>query len=476
VHKIFSFAFIAITIPYVAFGDTINILMQEDNMDYSEFIKNASNVVPSQKQLRWFDMEFYAFIHFTVNTFTDLEWGTGKEDPSIFNPYKLDCDQWVDTIKSAGMKGMILTAKHHDGFCLWPSRYTEHSIKNSPYKSGKGDIVLEAAKACEKGGIKFGFYLSPWDRNCQYYGTDKYNDYFKAQLTELLTGYGPIFHVWFDNACQEGPDGKKQKYDFLEYFELIHKYQPDATIFNDKGPDVRWCGNEAGSPRVSEWAVVPKELVTYAQTQANGSLEEGSLDYLFNRDQNIGNFSNIKYSKGLCFCPSEYDMSIRKGWFYHEKEEPHSLERLFTTYLNTVGANACLNLNIPPNREGLFDIKDVQRCRELGDLIKSEFAYNIAREAVVEEIDLPSPTQKCIDITFKEEKLIKYVVLKEDISKGQRVETFLLCTSKDKIRPRYEGTTIGHKKICLINKKTDFLRIHIVAARGDVHLLPVEVY
>lgn len=170
-------------------------------MDYSEFIKNASNVVPSQKQLRWFDMEFYAFIHFTVNTFTDLEWGTGKEDPSIFNPYKLDCDQWVDTIKSAGMKGMILTAKHHDGFCLWPSRYTEHSIKNSPYKSGKGDIVLEAAKACEKGGIKFGFYLSPWDRNCQYYGTDKYNDYFKAQLTELLTGYGPIFHVWFDNAC-----------------------------------------------------------------------------------------------------------------------------------------------------------------------------------------------------------------------------------------------------------------------------------
>ena len=199
-----------------------------------DYIKAAARVVPSEKQLRWFEMEQYAFVHFGVNTFTDREWGDGTELEFIFNPEKLDCDQWVSAIKSAGLKGLVLTAKHHDGFCLWPSKYTEHSVKNSPCKK---DIVKEASEACRRGGIKFGFYLSPWDRNSKLYGTPEYNDYFCNQLTELLTNYGEIFYVWFDNACGEGENGKKQIYDFPRYFELIHKLQPNAVIFNDFGPE-----------------------------------------------------------------------------------------------------------------------------------------------------------------------------------------------------------------------------------------------
>lgn len=186
-------------------------------MNIKDALSMAVSVTPSKRQQQWFDTEFYAFIHFGVNTFTNQEWGNGNEDEKIFNPEKLDCDQWVEAIKSAGMKGMVLTAKHHDGFCLWPSKYTEHSVKNSPWRGGKGDLVAEAAEACRKGGIKFGIYLSPWDRNSQYYGTEEYNDYYCNQLTELLTNYGPIFHFWFDGACGEGPNGKKQVYDYDRY-------------------------------------------------------------------------------------------------------------------------------------------------------------------------------------------------------------------------------------------------------------------
>ena len=292
-----------------------------------EFLKEAAHVVPSKRQLDWFEMERYAFVHYGVNTYTDREWGEGTEDEKIFNPTALDCDQWVEAVKSAGLKGLILTAKHHDGFCLWPSKYTEHSVKNSPYK---GDVVREAAEACKRGGIKFGFYLSTWDRNSKYYGTPEYNDYFCNQLTELLTGYGDIFCVWFDNACGEGENGKKQEYDFPRYFELIRKYQPNAVIFNDFGPDTRWCGNEAGEARHAEWAVVPSELCFYSevQTGAGPMAEDGSLSYMYNTNREIGTMPNILYSKGLVFAPAEIDMSIRPGWFWHENEEPHSLERL----------------------------------------------------------------------------------------------------------------------------------------------------
>ncbi len=451
------------------------------------FLKEAARVQPSQKQLEWFDMESYAFIHFGINTFTGREWGCGDEPESLFNPAKLDCGQWAKAVKSAGMKGMVLTAKHHDGFCLWPSRCTEHSVKNSPYR---GDVVREAAEACREHGLKFGFYLSPWDRNSPYYGTPEYNDYFCSQLTELLTGYGDIFYVWFDNACGEGPNGKRQVYDFPRYISLIRKYQPNALIFNDFGPDVRWCGNEAGVPRHAEWAAVPSELCPYAPVQTGpGPLSgEGSLSYLYNTEDDIGSMHQILYSRGLAFVPSEIDTSIRPGWFWHAEEDPLPLERLFQIYLASVGSNACLHLNVPPNREGLFDRKDVQRLEEFGALLKKEFGSPIS--AKVEKVPGCPPTQPQYTILFDQPvKAVKYVILSEDIEQGQRVEAFRITKNDERIAS-YEGTCIGRKRICTLqdpfanqNPLTDTslpdirsLTVHITAARDEVHVKDIQIF
>ncbi|MBE5760504.1 MAG: alpha-fucosidase [Clostridiales bacterium] len=455
-----------------------------------EFLKTAAAVKPSQRQLDWFDVGFYAFIHFGVNTFTDREWGLGNEDEGIFNPQKLNCDQWVAAAKSAGMKGLILTAKHHDGFCLWPSKFTEHSVKNSPIKR---DIVREAADACRRGGIKFGFYLSPWDRNSKYYGTEEYNDYFCNQLTELLTGYGDIFCVWFDGACGEGPNGKKQVYDFDRYIKLIRQYQPGAVIFNDAGPDVRWVGNEAGKARYAEWAVVPCELCFRSQVQTGPApmAELGSLEYMYNTDKDIGSVNNIMYSKGLAFTPSEIDMSIRPGWFWHEYEEPHSLERLFRTWLTSYGANACLNLNLPPNRDGFIDERDVKRLKELGELIKKEFGSPI--KANVKKAGDTPVTQPKYEITFETDvRDIKYVEIMEDIAKGQRIETFRIIadTQSGAQYPLYQGTCVGNRKICVLkdpfedqnpllrDKEDSFkkLTVFVTSARDEVFIKGIKVY
>ncbi len=447
-------------------------------------------MLPSQKQLDWFDMGMYAFIHFGPNTFTGREWGQGTESPEVFNPEKLDCDQWVEAIQAAGMKGMVLTAKHHDGFCLWPSKYTEHSVKNSPFH---GDVVRQAADACRRGGIKFGFYLSPWDRNSKYYGTEQYNDYFCNQLTELLTEYGDIFYVWFDNACGEEPDGRRQVYDFPRYIELIRKYQPDALIFNDFGPDIRWCGNEAGAARHSEWAVVPGELCPFSDRQTGpGPMErEGSLSYLYNTDQEIGTMPNILYSKGLVFAPAEINMSIRKGWFWHQEEEPHSLERLFRTYLTSVGANACFHLNIPPNRDGLIDARDVRRLEEFGDLIRKEFGREIRAET--EKVPGEPPTQPVYRLRFEAPvSELKYVVLREDLSRGQRVESFRITAEFEGGGqfPLYQGTCIGNRRICVLQdpfalqnplidrsgKAVAELSIQVTAARDQVFMKEIRVF
>ena len=461
-------------------------------MELECFLKEAASVKPSARQQAWFDTGFYAFVHFTVNTYTDLEWGLGNEDEAIFNPVELDCDQWVEAVKSAGMKGLILTAKHHDGFCLWPSAYTEHSVKNSPWKDGKGDVVKECAEACKRGGIKFGVYLSPWDRNSPYYGTEAYNDYYCNQLTELLTNYGELFMIWFDGACGEGPNGKKQVYDFPRYIELIRKYQPNACIFNDFGPDVRWCGNEAGKARRAEWAVVPSELCFRAEVQTGaGPLAEGAdLTFMYNDDQNIGELHNILYSKGLVFAGSEIDMSIRKGWFWHQNEEPHSLERLFGTWLTSYGANACLNLNVPPDRDGLIDERDVQRLRELGDLIRRELGSPIP--AQVRQLGSPR-TQPRYEICFEEPvRTIRYVEIREDIAHGQRIETFQIIadTRSGAQFPLYQGTCVGNRKICvlqnpfgeqnplLIDEKdhVEKLTLFVTAARDEVLLKEIKVY
>lgn len=454
------------------------------------YIKEAANVRPSQKQLDWFAMEYYAFIHFGPNTFTDKEWGDGSEDPSIFNPAELNCDQWVEAIKAAGMKGMVLTAKHHDGFCLWPSKYTEHSVKNSPFKR---DIVREASEACKRGGIKFGFYLSPWDRNSKYYGTPEYNDYFCNQLTELLTEYGDIFYVWFDNACGEGPNGKKQVYDFPRYFDLIRKYQPNALIFNDFGPDIRWCGNEAGNARHAEWAVIPSELCHYSkiQTGPGPMADQGDLSWIYNTEKELGTMANILYSKGLTFTPAEINMSIRPGWFWHQEENPHSLERLFKTYLLSVGANSCFHLNLPPTKDGLIDERDVQRLKELKDLLDSEFKNEIPFKLIKDEA-APS-TQPYYRLILKEPvKDIKYIVLQEDIAKGQRVESLRVTAdfSSGNQYPIYQGTCIGNKKICQLqdpfagqnplqddtNETISEVQIKITAARDEVFLKSIKLY
>jgi len=444
--------------------------------DVKNFLEAAGRVKPSQRQLDWLDIGIYGFIHFGVNTFTDREWGLGSEDPAIFDPKELDCDQWVAAARSAGMKGLILTAKHHDGFCLWPSKYTEHSVKNSPFRGGKGDVVRELSDACRRGGIKFGFYLSPWDRNSPLYGTDAYNDYYKAQLTELLTGYGDIFMVWFDGACGEGPNGRKQEYDFPGYIELVRKYQPNACMFNDFGPDVRWIGNESGTARFAEWAVMPVELTYRAEVQTGpGPLyEEGALGHVYNTQPELGAISNILPSSGLCFCPAETDMSIRNGWFWHAEEEPHSLERLRHTYMTSAGGNSALNLNIPPDRRGLIDERDVKRLKELGDWLRSAFGNAINGEKTV-----TGPAHRPVyEISFPEKRRVGYIVLGEDIAEGQRVETFIVSCRDEygQWSAVYNGTTIGNRRIVKINKNTDAVQVKITFARGDVSLKNISVY
>ena len=442
-------------------------------MEYREFLKSAAHVVPSERQMNWFDTEFYGFIHFTVNTYTDLEWGLGNEPESIFNPTELDCDEWVEAAKSAGIKGLILTAKHHDGFCLWQTKTTEHCVRNSPFRDGKGDIVRECADACKRGGVKFGVYLSPWDRNSKYYGSDAYNDFYCEQLTELLTGYGELFMVWFDGACGEGPNGKKQVYDFPRYIELIRKYQPNACIFNDHGPDVRWVGNEAGKPRRAEWAVVPTDLCYRSEPQTGKGPLTGDISYLYNPEECIGDLNVIQYATALAFCGSEVDMSIRPGWFYHEREEAHSLERLFRTYLDSCGANACFNLNIPPMPNVRFHPNDIARLKELGDALKNAFGEDKEVSFETETIPMESDTQCRLFLRLPQKTKIAYVKLRENIAEGQRVESFRILADG---RAVYRGYTVGHNKICPVNAEAYTVEIFVTSARDTVNFRDITIY
>jgi len=447
-------------------------------LDERTFWQQAASVKPSARQLAFMQRPFYAFVHFSPNTYTGLEWGDGTEDPALFNPTELDCDQWVAAIKAAGMDGLVLTAKHHDGFCLWPSKYTAHSVKSSPWRGGKGDVVREAAEACRRGGIRFGFYLSPWDRNCPLYGTAAYNDYYKAQLTELLTEYGDIFYVWFDGACGEGPNGKKQVYDFDGYIQLVRKYQPDACIFHDFGPDIRWVGNESGAARHAEWMVVPHELCPHAPAQTQGPLVPGSLRGIYNTWPDLGSREIIQHAQGLVFCPAETDMSIRPGWFYHPEEEPHSLQRLLHTYLTSVGGSCTFHLNIPPMPNGRFDPRDVQRLQELGDALRSAFGTPLCPDAPVHRTAI-SDTQSIFRVELPEECSIRYVTLSEDIARGQRVERFLIReTGNDNpFGIWHHGTTIGSRRICDLGgaRNARALEVVILAARAPVESLRITL-
>ncbi len=438
-------------------------------------------IKPSSRQLAFQELEFYAFVHFTVNTFKNKEWGDGKESPSIFNPTQFDPEQWCSAIKSAGMRGLILTCKHHDGFCLWPSKFTNHSISSSPYKNGKADIVADVSHACKKFGLKFGIYLSPWDRNSKLYGQGKaYDDYFINQLTELLTNYGPVFSVWFDGACGEGPNGKKQIYDFPRYYEVIRKLQPQACI-SVCGPDVRWCGNEAGHCREAEWSVVPlrtKDTEIIKEKSQQDDSQEFRQRKISACDEDLGSRTALENEKDLIWYPAEVNTSIRPGWFYHPEEDNgvRPLSELIDIYYKSVGGNATFLLNIPPTPLGLFHQNDVQRLKEIGDYLNKAFGKSIAK--------LDFPTYEHHENAFLyhlsfDEAEIRHVVLQEDISKSQRVESFTLEINQNgKWESFYNGKVIGYKKIIRLENpvKSGQIRIKILDCRLEPVLKSIAVY
>lgn len=468
-----------------------------------EWIKEAARIAPSARQMVWQELEFYSFIHFGVNTFTGKEWGLGDEDPGIFHPTAFDAKQWVDVCKSAGMRGLILTCKHHDGFCLWPSDHTDHSVKNSPWKGGNGDIVKEVSDACREGGIRFGVYLSPWDRHDPRYGTSEYNDYFKAQLRELLTGYGDVFCVWFDGACGEGPNGVRQVYDWDGYYEVIRELQPSAVI-NVCGPDVRWCGNEAGHCRESEWSVVPAILQDIEKIQEQSQQEDdGEFARRIRSDnENLGGRDVIRDADKLIWYPAEVNTSIRPGWFYHASEDDRvkSLEQLLHVYFQSVGGNATFLLNLPPDRRGLIHENDAARMAELGKYLASTFECDLASgvQVTASEIrdedhgagrivdgnkltfwcPMEGTEQAAIEVDLGEERTFDTLVLKEHIPSGQRIEKFRLeYLQQDVWKRLYEGTVVGYKRICRFPEATArHVRLIIEESRWYPTLSAFEVY
>lgn len=419
---------------------------------------NVVEPIPSNRQKIWQEMEYYAFIHFNMNTFTNKEWGYGDESPSTFNPTSLDTDQWAEVIKNSGMKGIIITAKHHDGFALWPSNYTSHSVKNSPWKNGEGDLIKDLEKSCRKFGLKLGIYLSPWDRNHPDYGTKKYISYFRNQLTELLTNYGEIFEVWFDGA--NGGSGfyggtneirkvdKKTYYDWENTHKIIRELQPNAVIFSDAGPDIRWVGNEKGYANKTTWSNIYKD-----------SVYGGMPDYY--------KFSSGQ-ENGSHFIPTETDVSIRPGWYYHPEEDDKvkSLEKLIDIYFNSVGLNSSLLLNIPVDTRGLIHENDTKRLYELNNYIRNTFSNNFFMESKMYFNDTSHPIDKLIDnkistmcpfktklnnvieISLNENKIVDIFKISENINLGQRVKKFRLEALVNDIWVTIEeGTTIGSKRL-----------------------------
>lgn len=424
-------------------------------MAVKSYIKKANAVVPSKEQLEFMDTEFIAFVHYGMNTFTNTEWGSGREPVKYFKPADFSAKQWVKGIKSAKMNGLILTCKFSDGFCLWPSEYTEHSVKNSPWLDGEGDMVKELSEECKKEGIKFGIYLSPYDMHEPTFGTPAYNDFFVNQLTELCTNYGDIFCVWF-----ERDESGKQDYDWERYYQTIRKLQPNAMICNC-GPDIRWCGNHSGVGRLSEWSVVPKELINDAPAAL-----------LVQTD--LGSRKKIKKAKELVWYPAVMDMKMRPGWFFHDHETPNlqGLSTAVMSYFKSVGNNGTFILNVSPSHTGRIDKRDLEQLVTLGAQLELEFKENFTEGAEFtsngcsDELhsekfinsgksyfkSSPDNKKTVITVDMKEVRSIDKIVLAENIATGQQVEKFSLYYFYDKRWHRiYKGTTIGRKKICIIS-------------------------
>lgn len=451
--------------------------------------------VPSPQQLAWHRMELNAFIHFTTNTFTGREWGEGSESPSLFDPAALNAEQWVNTLKEAGFKGVILTAKHHDGFCLWPSQYTEHSVKASPWKGGTGDVVKDVSDACKKVGLKFGVYLSPWDRNHAEYGRPAYITYYRNQLKELFTNYGPVFEMWFDGANggsgYYGGANEARKingatyYDWPATLKLVRSIQPHVLFFSDAGPDLRWVGNERGVAGETNWNTI-------------------TPDTLFAGKPDIENLLNTGSENGTKWIPAEVDVSIRKGWFYHAEEDTlvKTPQQLLNIYLTSVGRGSTLLLNVPPDRRGLFHEKDVAALQGFRKLLDSEFKTNLARHAVAKASHFrgrnatfaaskvndgneetywatdDGVTTGTLEISMNQKKTVKYIVLQEYIKLGQRVKAFTVAVwSNGGWQTAVNGTTVGYKRILKIDPVvTDKVRITINDSKACPVLSNVALY
>ena len=432
----------------------------------------AARLVPTPQQLEWQQMELTAFLHFGINTFTGREWGDGKENPALFNPTDFDAEQWVRSLKEAGFKMAILTAKHHDGFCLWPTKTTGHSVAASPWKDGKGDVVRELRDACDKYGIKFGVYLSPWDRNASCYGdSPKYNEFFIEQLTELLTNYGEVHEVWFDGANGEGPNGKKQEYDWTAILSTIRRLQPRA-VTAIMGDDVRWVGNERGLGRETEWSATVLTPGTYARCE-----EQNKALGVKATSKDLGGRDMLVNAKELFWYPSEVDVSIRPGWFYHQQEDNQvkSLKHLTDIYFKSVGYNSVLLLNIPPDQRGRISDADVNRLKEFADYRKEIFADNRVKGGLKAWTARPGDTRV---YQLKPKSAINVVMLREDISKGQRMEAFTVeALTADGWKEIAKGTTVGYKRLIRIPAvEARQLRVKVDACRLAANISEVAAY
>lgn len=450
--------------------------------------------VPSSRQLAWHEMEFYAFVHFNMNTFTDKEWGYGNESPDMFNPSQLDCRQWARICKAAGMKGIIITAKHHDGFCLWPSQYTEHSVKNSPWKQGQGDVIQELREACDEYGLKLGIYLSPWDRNHKDYGKPEYITYFRNQLRELLTNYGEIFEVWFDGA--NGGDGyygganenrevdRKTYYDWENTYKIIRELQPDAVIFSDGGPDVRWVGNEEGFANKTNWSLLRRDEVWPGWPHYQ-QLRSGHED-------------------GTHWVPAECDVSIRPGWYYHAAEDHKvkTLPQLLDIYYHSIGRNGSFLLNFPVDKRGLIHEADSAHIMEMAAQIKKDFAHDLAANKPVQATNVRNQQkiyaahlvndnnpdtywatdektiQASLTIDLGEPTYINRFLVQEYIPLGQRVEAFTVEALQDrKWHKIADETTIGYKRILRFpDVQTTQIRFTVTDAKASPLIANIALY
>lgn len=443
----------------------------------------ANKVIPTPQQIAYQKMELIGFVHFTVNTFTDREWGNGDESPDLFHPTALNTRQWARVAQESGLRQLILTAKHHDGFCLWPSQFGEHTVKQSPYKAGQGDVVREFVDACREYGLKAGLYLSPWDRNHAMYGSPEYLDYYRNQLSELLSNYGEISEIWFDGAnggtgyyggaYEERRIDRETYYQWGQIFDLVKRLQPNILIFSDAGPDIRWIGNEHGFAGETNWSMIDagKTVIGAADTK-----------YLNSGDPN-----------GTNWVVGECDVSIRPGWFYHQSQDSlvKTPQELVDIYYKSVGRNGLLLLNIPPDRRGLFHERDVQALKTFKSIIDETFQVNLAQGAQVTADNTRlqhrkfSPanivdadpesywaaddgvSQATLEIELPAEVLFDRIMIQEPIRFGQRISQFSVEAELDGTWQKFaEGTTVGYKRLLRI-KPVKAGRIRLILAESN---------